>query len=143
MLVKALILVVLATAGIGAFAFTPAAKQAIAFGSPFGAHESAQSDVTPAGNDACEGACSVSGTGATVTTVERTSTSTDAVPDAGPAVIDPQHSGHPLCIHTDVPHAARFIDDYTDSLGSHYHGWQPPAGPPFYVECYDAMQRGQ
>ncbi|MEO8541593.1 MAG: hypothetical protein ABI577_17760 [bacterium] len=45
------------------------------------------------------------------------------------------HGGDPLCIHHDVYPVARFVDDYTDGIGQHYHGWRPPAGPPFYVQC--------
>jgi hypothetical protein len=47
----------------------------------------------------------------------------------------PPHEGHPLCIHYDVVPVSLFIDDFYDSLGHHYHGWKPPAGPPFYVRC--------
>ena len=45
------------------------------------------------------------------------------------------HGGDPLCIHHDVYPVSRFIDDYYDGIGQHYHGWKPPAGPPFYVQC--------
>lgn len=65
-------------------------------------------------------------------------------PGAGPPVIDslspvagtssPQ-DGHALCIHQDVFPVARFVDNYYDGVGQHYHGWRPPAGPPFYVQC--------
>jgi hypothetical protein len=47
----------------------------------------------------------------------------------------PAHPGHPLCIHYDVAPVSYFIDDYYDPVGNHYHGWLPPAGPPFYIQC--------
>jgi hypothetical protein len=50
------------------------------------------------------------------------------------------HRGHVLCIHRDILPVSRFHHDYTDSLGNHYHGFLPPAGPPFYVQCFDAMR---
>jgi hypothetical protein len=57
-------------------------------------------------------------------------------PDAG--ADDAAHSGHTLCIHRNVPPVSVFYHHYTDPMGSHYHGWLPPAGPPFYVQCFDA-----
>lgn len=53
---------------------------------------------------------------------------------ASPTIVPP-HDGHPLCIHYDVIPVSMFIDDFYDSLGHHYHGWKPPAGPPFYIRC--------
>lgn len=47
----------------------------------------------------------------------------------------PAHPGHELCIHYDLLPVTYFVDDYFDPLSNHYHGWRPPAGPPFYVQC--------
>jgi hypothetical protein len=52
------------------------------------------------------------------------------------ATYDARHQGHPLCMHHDVAPVAGYFHHYTDSLGGHYHGWLPPAGPPFYVQCF-------
>ena len=53
------------------------------------------------------------------------------------------HDGHVLCVDYDIYPVARFKEHYTDSFGNHYHGWIPPVGPPFYVECFDAAEQIQ
>ncbi len=52
-----------------------------------------------------------------------------------PSEPEPAHPGHELCIHYELLPVTYFSDDYFDPLGNHYHGWRPPAGPPFYVQC--------
>lgn len=57
-------------------------------------------------------------------------------PAAGSPSTGAVHSnGDALCIHQDVYPVAKFVDSYYDGIGQHYHGWRPPAGPPFYVQC--------
>jgi hypothetical protein len=40
-----------------------------------------------------------------------------------------------FCGHNDFGHVAVFHDHYNASDGAHYHGWQPPAGPVYWVKC--------
>lgn len=61
---------------------------------------------------------------------------------ARPSEPAPAHGGHALCIHYDVLPVTFFVDDYYDPMGNHYHGWLPPAGPPFYVQCEWATAPG-
>ncbi|GAB4326765.1 MAG: hypothetical protein Kow0010_10050 [Dehalococcoidia bacterium] len=45
------------------------------------------------------------------------------------------HPDEGLCGTAHLWPVAFFYDDFIDSIGSHYHGWEPPAGPPFYACC--------
>lgn len=45
------------------------------------------------------------------------------------------HEQGGLCSTSHILPVAFFYDDFVDSIGSHYHGWEPPAGPPFYACC--------
>lgn len=50
------------------------------------------------------------------------------------AVVEAEESGG-LCGHSDTGNVARFYGHYNASDGSHYHGWEPPWGKPFWVQC--------
>jgi hypothetical protein len=59
--------------------------------------------------------------------------SRDVAPAGSPE--SPGHKGFGTCGTTSILPVARFHSIHTDPLGTHYHGWIPPAGPPFFVEC--------
>ena len=79
-----------------------------------------------------QGASSSSVDGAAERIVPKLSAATGVEPVA------PAHGGDALCIHYDVFPVTMFYEEYLDGLGHRYHGWQPPAGPPFYVSCPDS-----
>lgn len=66
-----------------------------------------------------------------------------AIDSLSPAAGTSSEEDPALCIHEDVFPVARFIDNYRDGIGQHYHGWRPPAGPPFYVQCPGEGERGE
>jgi hypothetical protein len=55
------------------------------------------------------------------------------------------HSAFGLCNTRNILPIAQFHSEYTDPLGNHYHGWIPPAGAPYFVECLhgDSLALGQ
>lgn len=55
----------------------------------------------------------------------------------GATEFDAAHAGHVLCIHENVPPVAVYFLHYTDPMGSHFHGFIPPMGAPFFVQCFD------
>ena len=40
-----------------------------------------------------------------------------------------------LCGHEDFGRVATFVAHFNASDGRHYHGWQPPVGDIYWVEC--------
>ena len=53
-----------------------------------------------------------------------------AIDSLSPAAGTSSEEDPALCIHEDVFPVARFIDNYRDGIGQHYHGWRPPPARP-------------
>jgi hypothetical protein len=68
-----------------------------------------------------------------------------STPPPGSPEPAPGHSGFGLCGTRNILPVAQFHSEYTDPLGNHYHGWIPPAGAPYFVECLlgDSLALGQ
>jgi hypothetical protein len=66
-------------------------------------------------------------------------------PQSGDLPPKRDHEAFGLCATANILPVARFHSQYTDPIGNHYHGWIPPAGPPYFVECLsgDSLVRSQ